>query len=343
MQLDEYLTPRANDGPSGANLEYDPAFIAMMLAAQPGEERQAGSGILAAEEPNYADAAKKALVVLERSHDLRAGAVLAMAQLKLEGLEGLADATHYLRTCVSDYWDSCHPGLDPDDDNDPTMRITAILALSDPETILRTLRLTPLTDSPNFGRLNLRDLAIADGEIAAPADATDLPDASRIAAAFRDTRPDVLRQRRDSSRRALENVLAINAVFDERTPGEGPNLDPLIRLLRKAVARLTSELGDDVSPVGDTEAQTEPEGGAASATSQVESGGVGGITSSADVSAAIDRIIAYYVRNEPSSPVPLILARAKRLVGADFLAVVRDLAPQGLDSVHTIGGIDADA
>ena len=343
MQLDDYLTPRADSGPSGANLEYDPVFIAMTLAARPGEERQAGSDILAAEEPNYAEASKKALAVLERSHDLRAGAVLAMTQLKLEGLEGFADATHYLRNCLTEYWETCHPELDADDDNDPTMRVTAILALAEPETILRTLRLTPLAESPNFGRLNLRDLAIADGEIAAPADATDLPDANRIAATFRDTLPELLRQRRDAARRALDNVLAINRVFDERTPGEGPNLEPLTRLLRKAVVRLSAEIGEDAAPAAESEASAEPVADTPTAASPSGAGGTGTISSAADVSDAIDRIIAYYARYEPSSPVPLILARARRLVGADFLAVVRDLAPQGLDSFLTICGIDGSA
>jgi type VI secretion system protein ImpA len=37
--------------------------------------------------------------------------------------------------------------------------------------------------------------------------------------------------------------------------------------------------------------------------------------------------------------VPIILERAKRLVGADFLTIMKDLAPDGLVSVMNIGGI----
>ena len=66
----------------------------------------------------------------------------------------------------------------------------------------------------------------------------------------------------------------------------------------------------------------------------------GEITSSHDVEQAIDRIMKYYSRYEPSSPVPMILARAKRLVGADFLTIMADIAPAGQDNVKLIGGIE---
>jgi type VI secretion system protein ImpA len=60
------------------------------------------------------------------------------------------------------------------------------------------------------------------------------------------------------------------------------------------------------------------------------------------VRAALDRIMDYYRRYEPSSPLPLVLERAKRLVGADFLTIVRDLAPEGMSNVRNVGGIEPD-
>ena len=53
----------------------------------------------------------------------------------------------------------------------------------------------------------------------------------------------------------------------------------------------------------------------------------------------LDRIIAYYARSEPSSPVPMLLERAKRMVGADFLTIIKEMAPDGIQNVHLIGGI----
>ena len=42
---------------------------------------------------------------------------------------------------------------------------------------------------------------------------------------------------------------------------------------------------------------------------------------------------------EPSSPLPILLKRAKRLVGADFMEIINDLAPSGVDNVKLIGGV----
>lgn len=49
------------------------------------------------------------------------------------------------------------------------------------------------------------------------------------------------------------------------------------------------------------------------------------ITSSEDVRRILNRVIDYYRKSEPSSPVPLLLQRALKLVDADFIAIVKNL------------------
>ncbi|MBX3436473.1 MAG: hypothetical protein KF861_03210, partial [Planctomycetaceae bacterium] len=61
-----------------------------------------------------------------------------------------------------------------------------------------------------------------------------------------------------------------------------------------------------------------------------------------DVVAILNALCDYYYRNEPSSPVPLFLQRARRLVNMDFVDIVRNLAPDGLADVSRwAGGLDA--
>jgi type VI secretion system protein ImpA len=52
----------------------------------------------------------------------------------------------------------------------------------------------------------------------------------------------------------------------------------------------------------------------------------------------IDKICDYYRDNEPSSPVPLLLKRARRVVTMDFLELLRELVPSGLQEAEMIGG-----
>ncbi|MGR3320307.1 MAG: type VI secretion system protein TssA [Pseudooceanicola sp.] len=340
MDLESLLQSKGEDAPSGEDLEYDPAFMELEIAAQHGEERQAGEEIIAAEEPDYKDVKAKALAVLEQSHDLRAAIYLAEAELRLSGFPGFREATTYIRRCLEDYWESCHPQLDAEDDDDPTMRVNAVLSLADSARILKGVRRAPLTQSRMFGAISLRHIAVAEGEITPPPDMDNVPEASSISAAFQDTDEDTLREIATAAATALADVQAISAVFDEKTPGRGPDLDPLIKFLKQASGRTMGALGDPVEVAEDGGA---PEGEAAPQAPAAATGGGGGggaINSSTDVLNAIDRIMAYYHRAEPSSPVPMLLARAKRLVNADFMTIVKDMAPGGVDNVNLIGGLE---
>ncbi|GGE53729.1 type VI secretion system protein TssA [Actibacterium pelagium] len=340
MDVSALLQSHGDDEPSGENLEYDPEFTEMELAAQPGEETQVGDEIRAAEDPNYSEVIEKAMGVLGRSHDLRAAVFLAEAVLMTKGLKEFAEVTTYIRGCLEDYWGTCHPELDEDDDNDPTMRINAVQGLADGDRMIKALRRTALTDSRAFGRLSLRQIEMADGTISVPEGAENVPDTASVNAAFQDTDDDVLAGFAEAISTALADVRAIDAVFSEKTPGQGPELDPTIKTLNSLAKRLAEYTG------GEAPAEETAEGDAAPAA--VGGGGPapvsapGAINSPTDVSNAIDRIISYYERNEPSSPVPLMLQRAKRLVNADFLTIMKDMAPQGVDNVNLIGGIEDD-
>lgn len=339
MDVAALLSPRDDEEPSGEDLEYDQDFTEMELAALPGEEKQVGDEFIPGDDPDYREVTAKAMSVLERSHDLRAGVFLANSELALRGLEGFADATRYIRGCLETHWDTCHPQLDEDDDNDPTMRINSILTLADGASVLRNLREAPMTDSRTFGRFSWRDCLIANGEITAPEGMENVPDEGSINAAFQDSDEELMKARGEAAKAAYENVVAINAVFDEQTPGQGPELDPLVKILRQISGRFAAATGGE-----DVEVEEESEDGEDAGAPVAAAGGAGksvpgAINSSTDVQNALDRIIAYYARSEPSSPVPILLVRAKRLVSADFLTIMKDMAPAGVDSVHTIGGI----
>lgn len=358
MALTDLLKSHGDDEPSGENLEYDPAFMSLEIAAQPGEERQIGDQIIAAEDPDHSEVITQAMDVLGRSHDLRAAVFLAYSYLRTRGLPGFAEVTGYIRGVLEQYWDTCHPQLDADDDNDPTMRVNAMMSLADPRTVLPGIRSTPLTESRTFGRFSLRDLLIAEGEVPAPEGAENLPDRSQILAAFQDTNTERMTTLRAAVAQAHADVRAIIKVFDERAPAHNPKLEELERVLRQVLDRFgdagigdPADAADDGSGGGDAAGSGDdgadgapagtPGGGGAA-----RGGGVsvpGAINSQNDVKMTLDRLMQYYARNEPSSPVTMLLARAKRLVGADFMTIIRELAPEGEGNVNLIAGIKPDA
>lgn len=335
--MSDMLKSHGDDAPSGENLEYDPDFIAMELAGQPEEERQAGSEIVEGSDPDYKDLASKARVILERSHDIRAAVYLADSEARLNGLVGFAEITGYIRGCLEDFWDTCHPQLDEEDDDDPMMRINAVSGLAGRTTILRGLRTAAqLTNSRVMGRVTLRDFEILNGE-AEPKDDETPKSSSEIEAAFTDTADEELEAYFNAASTALENVNAIDAVFLEKTPGYGPSLDELQKLLNKIV-KLLSKYVQSAEPI--EEASDAADDGATGARPAMRGGGVPGVIETrADVTAALDRLMDYYARHEPSSPLPILLKRAKRLVGAEFMEIIKELAPEGAANVRLVGGL----
>jgi type VI secretion system protein ImpA len=75
-----------------------------------------------------------------------------------------------------------------------------------------------------------------------------------------------------------------------------------------------------------------PAGGAAAVA-------VGVITSRQDAIRALDAVAEFFRRNEPSSPIPMFIDRAKRLVSKNFLEVLADIAPDAVSQAMMAGGI----
>lgn len=341
MHPESLLQPIGDDNPSGDNLEYDPAFTDMELAAQPGEERQVGDQILAAEDPDWGDVVTKAEAVLEKSHDIRAAVFWAEAILNTRGIIEFPKATAYVRGALEQYWDTCHPELD-EDDGDATMRVNAVQGLADSDRVLRALRRVPLAESRVFGRMSLRHVEVAEGVSNPSADMDDVPDSGSVSAAFQDSDDVFLSSVLEAANSAFADVSAIDELFSEKTPGAGPVLEPLVKCLKqiKRAVGQYSNAGADV-PADDTDDAGNDEAALTAGGSLGPSSG-GAIRSPKDVTNALDGIMAYYARTEPSSPVPVLLERAKRLVSADFLTIIEDMARDGLDEVRRIGGIKSD-
>ncbi|SEK03432.1 type VI secretion system protein ImpA [Cribrihabitans marinus] len=350
MDLAAYLDPRDANPPSGENLEYDPVFTELELTAQPGEERQMGDEVVAAEEPDWPEVEKLALAVLERSHDIRAAVFLSEAVLRTKGLPAFAGAVHYIRKLLEDFWDSCHPEPD-EDDGDVTMRINAVQGLcgqpggqAGPSAVYVGLRRVALTESRTFGRMSLRHVEVAQGAITPPSDFDSVPDNNAVQAAFKDTDAEVQQANADAIALLLEDVDAIDGIFSDKTPGEGPALDPLVMSLR-GIKNALAKYGDGSAPAASAGDAAEGDAPAADAAGGGGAGGApapsggGAINGPQDVTNTLERIMDYYARQEPSSPVPILLERAKRLVSADFLTIIEDMAKEGLDEVRKIGGI----
>lgn len=338
-EIEQLLQPIDEQAPSGPNLEYAPEFQALEELARPRQERALGTGILVPEAPEWRQVAESAAQLLLRSKDLRLGVLLSSARLHQDGLVGWADGVGLLRQLLERFWDDVHPRLDTDEDNDPTERINAIAALGDNEQTLVHLRHVRLFEGLHPGHFSLRDLRIAQGTLKLGADESiEIPEAAAIDACLRDCPLDALLGVDAALDVAQIDVAAIVHVFTERTPGHGPDLAPLIHDLSELRAFLRPYIAERTGVLASDQADAAANAGGDSAS--IAAPRAHALEHPDDVRRMLDQLCEYYARREPSSPIPLLLRRAQRLVGLDFAALMRDLAPRGIDELQVVSGQD---
>ena len=347
IDIEELLGEIAATAPCGEDLEYDPAFAEMEKLAQETPERQYGDTIIPAEPPDWRSVRKTALALFERTRDLRVALYLTRSLLHTDGLAGFADGLALVDSLIERYWDQVYPQLDPEDDNDPTLRVNTIVALCDPEATLRALRETPLVSSRTLGRVSLRDIQIAAGVLTPVAtdDQAELPAQTRINGAFQEVGPETVQATATVVAEAMARVEQIEArLTDLIGVAQAPDLSTLTGVLKEIRQVLAEQLQQQgVVPVD--EALAAEAVAVSSAASAVGAGSrlvVGEIASREDVVRMLDKMCEYFNRYEPSSPVPFLLKRARNLVTKDFMAILNDLAPGGTEQANLIFGIHSE-
>jgi len=341
IDVEKLLNEISADAPSGENLEYDAEFVEMSRAAEGKPEQQIGDSIVPGEEPDWRGVKSAATGLLGRTKDLRVGVLLTRALLHTDGFPGMCDGLAVLHGMVERFWETVHPQLDPDDDNDPTMRVNILVALCDADTVIRTVRETPLVSSKTLGRFSLRDFLVATGRMPAPSSMETPPETGSIDAAVLDSDLEALQATAAAVARSGELVRAIESTLTGKVgAAQAADFGDLSNLLKDAGRVVNDWLGRRGVAVAGGGAQEE--GAAAGAGPGAAAPMTGAINSREDVIRVLDRICDYFSQHEPSSPIPILLRRAQNLVSKDFMEIIRDIAPDGLPQVETIRGAGRD-
>jgi type VI secretion system protein ImpA len=337
IDIDRLSGPISPDEPCGPDLEYDPDYMKLERDVIGVPERQMGATVVPAVPPDWPKLLPVIVGLLERSRDLRIGVYLTRALTATQGLAGLATGLDLLRRMVEGLWPLLHPPLEP---GDATFRVSALTPLADREMMLTGVRDTVVVSSRSVGTFRLRDLLAADGLVSGGSQVDpDLVNAAFLSADLQD-----IGKVTAAVRHAAEQAAAI----EERVAtlvgqGQAIDLGPLRQLLRQAGSGIDRRIPSaDVSTtagpdVGHTLAESETT--AVPGLARAIGGAPSRIASREDAVQAIDMVCAFLEKTEPSSPVPHLLRRARRLIGADFLEIVRDLTPEALGTFRSVSGL----
>jgi len=333
INTEELLQEVSPDAPCGEDLEYDLEFAAMEQASEGKAAQQVGDSIIPATDPDWRTVKSKALDLLQRTKDLRIAVYLTQAMVSIDGLVGLHDGLTLVLGLIERYWDDFQPKLDPDDNNDPTIRVNTLLNLCGQESMLRLIRDVELAKAKGLGRVSLRDHLIAEGKMPVPEDVDTPPQGlAELGVTFMSCDLEELQEKAEAVEQSIGLVDSIESTLMEKVgDSHAVSFTPITELLNNLNDILVTQLArrGTITPEGEEidspgQSQDQPVTGA--------------VNSREDVIRVLDLACDYFRRSEPSSPVPLLLMRAKNLVSKEFLEIIRDIAPGGVQEVENIRG-----
>ncbi len=341
-QVDAWLEP-LGDPVSGEDLEYDNDFLELNKAAEGKPETQ----FAAAEPPDWTQVADLSESLFERTRDIRVAMLWGRAKLHSVGLPSLPETLRLVRELLERYWDDVHPKPDPDD-GDAYARLNVLAQLEDSATVLADVRQSIVFRNRAVGQLTVRDIEVAldrlpPREDENPMSVSGIEQMLTAAIAEDDTLKE-LPTRLSDELDALLNLLQERVGY-----GRAPSCDTLKEMI--GGVRKVMPSGDSGGGGDDLDALLGEFGGGddgdTPAPRRGRSGGGGGlgdsIESREDALKAIDLVCQYLERTEPSNPAQLLLRRAERLIDKNFLELVKELAPEALNEIAKIMGVDPES
>ncbi len=332
MDASILLTPLSADSPCGVDLEESEplllaAFDAYRLFGQmtpwPKDSQ-----------PDWRGIRERSMEALAKSRDLRILSHLAAAQLRTEGLGPFSRTLDAAAKWLAEWWDQTYPRID----EDAILRRNALNGLADRVAALDGLRRVSLLEHRQLGSYCIRDIEIAYGHLAPGPDESP-KDTGQLDAVLAAVELETLQSVAAQVRQTAESYRAIEATMRDRGGSEAvPDFTAPLTLLARTQMLLDAQLAAR-APAQAADAAGAGADGADERTARAP----GTIGTRAEAVRALDAVAAYFRSSEPSSPVPLFVERAKRLVGKDFLAVLEDVVPDSVDQAKNVGGVRDEA
>ncbi len=334
IDIDALTAPLDEENPCGEALEdfvFDPDYAEVDRLSQGKEEQVMGDEVIEAEEPDWREVLDKSLNLFERVRSLRLAVLITKALCVREGLGGMREGLELVHSLMEKYWDDVEPLID---DGDATERLHTVGELATGPGLIRLVREAEFVSSPAVGRYTVRDYLVASDRLKPKAD-EEPATLTSINQALMDCELDQLKETLENIQQSIELIGQIETLFNKSVSSQFLiDLDPMTKVLADLRPPIQEVLGrrgiavEDVSESGKASDSAQPPGLTGSSE----------IASREDVVRMLDRMTEYYNRHEPSSPVPLLLQRAKRLVSADFMAIIKDVASDGLQQADLLVG-----
>ncbi len=372
MDLEPFLVPVSSDAASGSELRNDPRFHAVERSMEPAARtfrlenvKSGGSGSVAID---WTDILAQSADLAATGRDIRLLVIVARALVNAEGFAGLGQGLGLLASTVEQYWDTVHPALreSPSPREAATRRINALFQLDNADNgLLCDLEFTTVLNPRGLGVVTVGDLCA--GGLSRSQAQADLPSGlgdkevadllsrhearvNRVTAACRAEaieRPEEMASLMQSIEAARTALVALETALSARVGenGVGVRFKELAKVLTRASAPLTAAIASATGkPATEGTVMADhaiPAPVTNGAHPPAASGGIpGSVNSRRDVERCLDMIIDFYERTEPSSPIPHLARRMRKMVPMNFLQLMEEIAPSGMKEFKNVAGVD---
>lgn len=379
MDYDALLLPIEGDNPSGQDLRNDARFHAIERLFDPAarglRSNQDGTPNAGAALVDWDKIASDGQALATEGRDLRLLVKLLRASFAIDGFEGLTDGFDVLVRTLEQHWDDLHPELRESDApaDQVQRRLNALKQIENDENgLLGDLKCTVILTPRGIGPLTGEDLEIGtlrffdlksrySGATASELEEHEAKHEARVNRVRAGTRaiaaetPEAMAKMMDQVIAAQEKAGAVCAAFCAKakldTAG-GLSLPETVEMLsriQKTLEAASADTQEEMPQVPAPNGMDKPTTTTSSTGSTAQNGATNGaangamsqtIASRRDVEHALEGIIAFYERTEPSSPIPHLAQRMHRMVSMDFLELMEEIAPAGMKEFRAAAGLE---
>ena len=322
--IDELLAPVAEDNVAGPDLSYDEGRQEIETAFETARLADIGEG----EAPDWTAVIRQIEAQCAQTKDAWLAVYLARAGARAQRLDKVATGIGYLAGLFETYWDQMHPSLEEYGFQGRKGPCESLVSIGE---FIGPLRRVVLVEHPRLGRFTCDDMErfATEGESA--------ENYGMFRAALADLDADEAAATMQRLQDIRDSIARVDSVLTAKADGDtGTNFQLAYQTI-DAVRRAFAQAAGLNAPAEDADSG----GGDSDGESGADTGGrgqsaPGQVRNRSDVVRAIDTIIDYYSRQEPGSPIPVALARIRGWVNMDFMSILNDISPTGIDDAKRV-------
>lgn len=323
------------DDSVGRNLEDDSIFYHFERLLQGKKEildSDAKTILVQAEPPSWTEALDLAKDLLGQSKDLRIAVGLTRCLIALYGLVGCEIGFKLLSDMLEKYWDHIYPV--PEDEDDYIVRINALSPLNDWSETLFFLTQSSIFNTKS-NKLTIRIFGLVANKLQ-PKENEQILSPTQIKYVMAEIPQNTKEEVSLLIEKIMSYISLIRKKYDQ-TIGIVPDFSALLGVLNWIRPYLVISEKEDVN----VNTQQVISNEVINLESAVEKKDKKLVTRE-DAIAVLEEICVFLEQSEPAHPAPLFIRRGQKLLGMNFLEIVKELSPDAYDEVCKLGGVSQD-